>query len=1049
MPVRLLLAPAAAGKTHACLEQVRAVTCQTPFAPVVVVLPDRNQAGAFRRRLAALGGALGVEVYTFGDLYTEILAAAGRSLPVAAEPVIHRALHAAVEALTSRHPLRHYAPIQHYPGFIRALSDLIAELKRARIEPEQFAQAVRGRGPRLEELAALYAEYQAAFIQRGWADPEGLGWLAVLALRENPALLSHWCLLVVDGFDSFNPTQLEALSLLAGQVREMLMTLSGAPGMLRVAHRRFARTLEALQKNLAPALETLPPRANPAPALAHLSAGLFESQPVRYPAADRVAFIEAQTPAHEAREALRWLKARIVRDGVKPGECALIARSIAPYQPFLIEAAQEFGLPLRFAEGQGLADNPALAAVLNLLALPLTGWARRPLLDAWRTPYFDRTAYGLTEADAARLDEVSHRGQVVAGLDQWEEALTRLARLGEAADEAQADEDAGGACPHGEAAAALGQSLQAFAQRVTPPSQGTAKDFVAWLEDLLEDGLRLEAQISAQADTAARDLAALQAFRATLHALVVGEQVLGQAAPSTLPATLASCTFADFYADLRGAVEVATYRFDSPQAPPGQSLYAANLAAARGVPYAAVAVLGLSEGLFPAPLTEDPFLSDEERDALRQAGLPLEPRLRSDQQTLFYEAVTRATDYLLLTRPYLAGDGESWEPSPYWNAALEVVEVQPLHWRPEASRTLEDAASVGEVLAGAVRRGALPRRYADLEPQWKDLRHAAALLHARQAEAAQGVYEGDLGEMQRALSARYGAAHVWSPSRLETYGACGFYFFIHYALDLERRETPQAGYDVAQLGTMLHRILEEVYRQAGNQVDEDSLLACLPDVARNVFAIAPEVYGFRPTPWWESQQAELLEKLETSLRNLAAEAGEFQPAHFEAGFGFAGQAPLALETEAGTVQVHGVVDRIDQAPDGQLRIIDYKAGGSHLAPRDLREGRRLQLPLYALAAEQNFGGQVTSGFYWKILAGEAGTLRLERFEHAAEDGRALTGVRGALNGVRGAMALTLGFVGQYVAGVRAGRFAPAPPRGGCPAYCPAQVFCWRYAPAAF
>ena len=250
MPVRLLLAPAAEGKTHACLEQVRAVTCHTPFAPVVVVLPDRNQAGAFRRRPAAQGGALGVEVYTFGDLYTEILAAAGRSLPVAAEPVVHRALRAAVEALGSRNQLHHYAPIQRYPGFIRALSDLIAELKRARIEPEQFARAMQGQGPRLEELAALYAEYQAAFIRLGWADSEGLGWLAVLALRENPTLLSHWCLLAVDGFDSFVPTQLEALSLLAGQVRDLLITLSGEPGMPRVAHRRFARTLQRLQEKL-------------------------------------------------------------------------------------------------------------------------------------------------------------------------------------------------------------------------------------------------------------------------------------------------------------------------------------------------------------------------------------------------------------------------------------------------------------------------------------------------------------------------------------------------------------------------------------------------------------------------------------------------------------------------------------------------------------------------------------------------------------------------------------------------------------------------------
>jgi superfamily I DNA/RNA helicase len=83
--------------------------------------------------------------------------------------------------------LQHYLPIQRRPGFTLALARLIAELKRARIEPPDFARAVQGRGQRLEELAALYGEYQEALIRLGWADPEGLGWLAVEALQAAPA----------------------------------------------------------------------------------------------------------------------------------------------------------------------------------------------------------------------------------------------------------------------------------------------------------------------------------------------------------------------------------------------------------------------------------------------------------------------------------------------------------------------------------------------------------------------------------------------------------------------------------------------------------------------------------------------------------------------------------------------------------------------------------------------------------------------------------------------------------------------------------------------
>jgi len=63
---------------------------------------------------------------------------------------------------------------------------------------------------------------------------------------------------------------------------------------------------------------------------------------------------------------------------------------------------------------------------------------------------------------------------------------------------------------------------------------------------------------------------------------------------------------------------------------------------------------------------------------------------------------------------------------------------------------------------------------------------------------------------------------------------------------------------------------------------------------------------------------------------------------------------------------------------------------------------------------------------------------LSRFQYAQE----------ALEreGVQGAIDTALDHVVRAVQGVRAGRFAPSAPRGGCPSYCPATVWCWRYAP---
>ena len=1035
MTARLIIAPANSGKTHHSLQLLQSALTSAPLAEAWAVLPNRTQAGAFRRRLAQQGGALGVHVNTFGDLYAEILAQAGEPIPVAAGALVQRLVRASVDALAARGALQHYAPIQRKPGFAVALADLIGELKRFRVDPAEFAQAVRGHGPRLEELAPIYSTYQQLLIDLGWADEDGLGWLALQALQTHPALVAGWKLVLADGFDSFNPTQLETLRVLNQRVEALVVTLSGEPGMARTAHRRFARTLEKLQAVLQPGLEPLPFRPGPVPALAHLEAALFDAAPTQLSADGRVTFLAAQTQALEAREALRWLKARLVRDGLAAGECAIIGLELAPYQPLLREAAREFGLPLYFADGERLDRNPAVAALLNVLGLALQGWARRPLLDALRCPYFDLRPFGLRPPAADELNETAHAAQVMGGLDQWQDALLRLADAQPAGSEAAEPPEDGErvpALPTGERASQLWQGLETFAARLTPPPRARLAAFVAWVEALLDGtGLAVRDRAALHAGSAGRDVAALDAFSELLEALVIGAQVMSG------PADL---SWAEFYNELRGAVAGARYQAEEV----GRGLaaiYAGNLAGARGVSYRAVALLGLSEGIFPRPLSEEPFLSDTERAELHAAGLALEPRLRSDQQTLFYEAVTRASEYLLLTRPYLADDGERWEPSPYWNAALSLFDIQPLIVRADSRLPQAEAASPLELLVTAARAGGLPPIGVSLLPAWQQVQRSVAVLRARQTQPAAGPFEGQAHALAAVLRERYGPDHTWSASRLETYGQCRFRFFVDNALQLELRQTPAAGFDVAQLGGMLHTILEQVYQHAADPADVAALVQSLPAVAGAVFAAAPRRFGFRPTALWEAQQAEWLELLQASLLALAEAAEGFRPAYFEVRFGFGVQPALVIETQAGQIRFHGVIDRVDVAPDGSLRLIDYKTGGSGLTARDVGEGRRLQLPLYALAAEQVLGpGQAVDGYYWGIRQGAPSPLRLSKFSFPKDAPQH--------HGLRGAVDVALRHVNTYVQGIQSGEFAPAPPPDGCPAFCSARLFCWRYQPSS-
>jgi ATP-dependent helicase/DNAse subunit B len=1022
--VDLLLAPAGYGKTQYTVEYVRTVLGDEPFASVLVILPNQLQVNEFRRRLSISGGALGGEFVTFYALYAQILARANQPLPRLFDPVQIRLLRAIVADLCEKRDLEYYAVLRDRPGFIALVRNLIQELKQSRVFPEDFSTAVEGMGPRLEELAAVYNAYQDWLQNENWVDAEGQGWLAAKALDENPDLGNYLRLLVVDGFDEINPTQLKILTQLIERAQETLITFTGEQGRARLAYKRFQRAQESLNASVKTRIEPLTVTLSPnrSAALAGLEANLFENFETRLDSSESVEFIEAQTRAEEARAALRWVKARLVRNRLDLSEIAILARDIEVYRPFLEETATEFGIPLRIAGGLSLNENPAINDLLSLLALPAIGWPRRLVIDSWRSPYFDWSFIGIGAEDVVKLDLAARQGRVIGGLEQWEQAFDLLEKQ-KTNIEIIVDEEGQSPALAPEESSELRNKFESFVEYLTPPTHVTIHEFVGYVEILIGEDPILDNrfgpadQESVQSlnvvqcarqnlATTERDVAALQALKDVLRGLVLAEGTLG----------VGELDYTDFFEDLTGAIRAAKYSVASES-----GVLAADVLEARGLSFEAVVLLGLSEGEFPHVENEDVLLWESDRAILRSRGLAIESRLRSDEPSFFYQAVTRARQRLLLSRPYLAEDGQTWEPSPYWNEIQRLFD-HPLiqRVRPEDLLPASEAASQAEFV--------LCTQQYDVH-----LKREVSLLRSRLDHSARGAYEGDTSELAEALAARYNSDQGWSASRLEAYGTCPYFFFISYALELEPVTPTEEGFDIRVLGSMLHQILENIYRQAEDPADLEECLALLPKVARNVFATAPEDYGFRPTPLWNLQQQELTRILNQSIVALEQVSMGYVPRYFEERFGM-GRPSLVLQTDQGHIRLHGYIDRLDLGPDGRLRVVDYKAGGSPIASKDLADGSRLQLPIYALAARDALGlGEISGGFYWHIQRAEASQLKLEHFE----------------GGIESAFETAVEHIGRYVAKIRAGEFQPQPPTGGCPSYCPASNFCWRYKPKSY
>ncbi|MBU4209046.1 MAG: PD-(D/E)XK nuclease family protein [Proteobacteria bacterium] len=71
---------------------------------------------------------------------------------------------------------------------------------------------------------------------------------------------------------------------------------------------------------------------------------------------------------------------------------------------------------------------------------------------------------------------------------------------------------------------------------------------------------------------------------------------------------------------------------------------------------------------------------------------------------------------------------------------------------------------------------------------------------------------------------------------------------------------------------------------------------------------------------------------------------------------------------------------------------------------------------------------ISGGFYWHIQQAKPSSLKLEKYE----------------GGAQAAFDTAVSHIGNHVTRIRAGHFEPKPPAEGCPSYCPAVGFCWRY-----
>ncbi len=1071
MPTEFLLASVGAGKTEAAQARLRAFKQAHPFEKTWCLLATERQIRAFRQRLVQHPDSprvfFNIEFFTFYTLYRHILELAGKPQRVLDEAARLRLLRLIVTQMERGGDLELYHSIAHTQGFIHILASFIYELKQNLIDHTRFGSLARTAKDR--DLALIYTRYQELLMHYDLVDREGEGWRALDELDNNRHLASDLSLLIVDGYDPFNRLQADLIALLAGRAGERLVTLTTVPGRERTIGQRFQRALDRLmaahnEENVFYSVRTLPidSASRPAP-LRHLVEQIFRSDAPKMPAGEQIVLLEAPDAAAETAAALRRVK-KLLLDGARPDDILIAVRDLARYAPYLAAHARTYDLPLALDGSEQLDKNPAIYALTALLELHKGDFRRRDLLDLLRSAYV--RVPGLQPEDIDWLERASQTHLVVRGRAEWLGLLqpTETTRLRSDEDETVVPD----ALDESERVRLLAV-LTDFFDAVTPPSDRSAEDYVAWLEDLIGDDpldnvddeeapvrtpkysldmiacARQSAADGVQDRIVLRDLAALSEFKRLLHGLLSAHRLF-----RALDMT-AALGWDAFWGDLRGAIKMA-----SAAAVGGRDgrVLATTVDQARGLPHPHVIVLGLSEGVFPMRTPEDPIYLDSERRTLQQRGLELATQQeRSDDDGLFYEMISLATRSLTLTRTTFE-NGAPLPPSHLWRAVCALFDPLSIHTQrigavvpaADSAATAELALALADGLSwGDASAAAAHAWFADAHAQaWRQLHHTRAVELRRMSHAPHDRYSGRLQDAE--LIAQAAAAfedRVWSASQLNDYGMCAFRFFAKRLLGLETLDEPSEGMDALQLGSLYHEILEHTYRelaQRGLPIHPDhceEALSILEREAERLLNDAPARLGFRASALWDEERTLVLRGLRTlviddfdpdsSINRTIAQlaSGERRPDRQELPFGERGF--FSLDVGGESLRLRGVIDRLDRVGDRAV-VIDYKSGSGEIPVTEIARGRNFQMMIYVLAAQSALAQrgervEIAGGLFWHIGARKASGVLLPG-DDAIPSG--------------------LAHLQRYLARGRAGDFASSANKieqGKCSRYCEYSQMC--------
>jgi len=1030
MAVQFILGRSGTGKTCYCIRAIVDVLAEQSEQQLILLVPEQATYQAERAILAdeRIAGYNKLHVLSFDRLQFLLLGkntAMPRLSRIGRQMIIHRILR------ENQSKLQLFGAETIWSGLSRQMAQTITELHQYAKTPDDIDRLLSELAKderhhlavlKFTDIALVFREY-LKFIESDFIDPDAQLMRACRAVSESN--LAKGAKLWVDGFAGFTTAEFAILAELLKVVEEAHIALCLAPsnidlknpdiqkldevGMFNPTERVYCSLFEFVKKSklkvAEPVILEKAIRFSRCSELAHVERHIFELQAAKMPTSDNIRIISAPNERAEIQFVGRQIRQLVREKDFRYRDIAVIASDIDRYEHYVRAYFEDYGVPYFIDKRRPLNHHPIVQLVSSALQAVTGGFMHSDIFAYLKSDLVPIKSYDIDLLENYCLafgisarDWQSDNPWCFAGPDnerfnerQINDIRMKVSRL--------LLELGQRLCPADEQAKALG-----------------AEEFTRIIFNFL-DQLNVKHTIGSwimQANDK-KDLAAADEHRQFYNQFLdIFDELVEVFVGQTMKAE-------DYLAILHSAFSQLTLAFIPPAL---DQVLVGSVERSRHPDLRAVFLIGATQKQFPAPVSSDSILTDNDRIAAEAADFPLavtSSQTLAERQYLAYIAFTRSSEVLWVTYPSVDDKGTAAVRSQFIGDLESLfckLGEESIAGMQIGFENVHSEAELADLLCSIHGRDRFMPE-AEKESQYDGLLEAictdeqlaglgSKVLHALNYNNRASLDTNIVNEF-------FGRRIQSSATRLGTFAACPYQYFARYTLELQERQ--EFKFEPLDLGSFYHRVLDVLLKRLEEEgkdfvtIDDSELVALLREQIKKLTKKDSFISNFASRRGYNefiiNSAGRVLEDCVMAIARMVR-TGSFKPKFSEVSFGKAG---LTRETlgnyelvlaDKRVLSLDGKIDRLDFADIGDEKItliFDYKRRETSFGWSEFCHGLDMQLPIYMLAVRNTADTgtkNVAGAFYMPIeVSPKKSTLdklsdRSDSFEYKAKgifDGR--------------------------------------------------------------